>query len=201
MVRDQVLRRLAQRLPPEMQLLEAALGAAGGMARMALLRRHAAQSPEKLAAAREAEAGSSGGSGSAAAGGGAGNDAGGEAGDDAGGAGGSGPSYPSLHCLACDLERACGQVIQDMELMPEVPDRWVGGLGGRGGEGGGGRLGDPPQRQFVACTACLHCVLFYRATWGATAGPAGRRHPSTRLQPPLLWPASPAGACWPSWCW
>ncbi|PSC68405.1 SET domain-containing [Micractinium conductrix] len=123
MVRDQVLRRLAQRLPPEMQLLEAALGAAGGMARMALLRRHAAQSPEKLAAAREAEAGSSGGSGSAAAGGGAGNDAGGEAGDDAGGAGGSGPSYPSLHCLACDLERACGQVIQDMELMPEVPDR------------------------------------------------------------------------------
>lgn len=112
LVRDEVLQRLGQRLPPEMQLLEAALSAGGSKERLALLQRYAALGPETLparpepAAAQQAQA----------------------EGDDMPSSNSSGGAAdgPWLHCLAADLERAASQVVEDMELMLEVPDRWAG---------------------------------------------------------------------------
>lgn len=109
LVRDEVLQRLGQRLPPEMQLLEAALSAGGSKERLALLQRYAALGPETLparpepAAAQQAQA----------------------EGDDMPSSNSSGGAAdgPWLHCLAADLERAASQVVEDMELMLEVPDR------------------------------------------------------------------------------
>lgn len=105
MVRDKVLQRLGRRLPPEMQLLEAALSADGSKERLALLQRYAALRPGNLpprpqqAAAQQDQPESSEGPSS------------------------DGAEGPWLHCLAVDLERAAAQVVSDMELMPEVPDR------------------------------------------------------------------------------
>lgn len=104
MVRDEVLRHLATRLPPEMQLLDAALGAADSKARMALLRTYARLSADELSpdAQQQSCVPTSSGAASSSS---------------------SASSSTSLHCLASDLEAAASQLISDMELMLAVPDR------------------------------------------------------------------------------
>lgn len=125
LVRDEVLQRLGQRMPPEMQLLEAALSAGGSKERLALLQRYAALSPEALPERPEpaaleqmqTEVSSSTPRTSDS----------GELQDDATAVTSSSgvAEGPWLHCLAADLERAASQVVSDMELMLEVPDRWA----------------------------------------------------------------------------
>ena len=109
MVRDEVLRCLATRLPPEMQLLDAALGAADSKARMALLRTYARLSADELPPAGEQQSSVPASSGPASR-----------------SSSSSASGGTSMHCLASDLERAATQLIGDMELMLAVPDRWVG---------------------------------------------------------------------------
>lgn len=105
LVRDEVLRGLSQRLPAEMQLLDAALKAPSSSAREALLKQYALLDEEQLAAALAADSN----------------------GDVAGGPEPSSTGGPAskqrLHCLASDFERGISQVIGDMELMITVPDR------------------------------------------------------------------------------
>ena len=113
-VRDEVLRQLGAQLPPEMQLLEAAVAAPDALAREALLARHARLSTD-AAASSATDSGSSGGSSSGSS-----ISGGSQAGSEGGSAGGG---TASLDCLAVDLERAASQVISDMELMPAIPDR------------------------------------------------------------------------------
>jgi hypothetical protein len=128
MVRDEVLRRLTARLPPEMQLLDAALGAADSKARMVLLRTYARLSADELPPAAEHDSGVPTSSGSGAA-----------------------SSGTSLHCLASDLDRAANQLISDMELMLAVPDRWV----GRGWAGGWGIQTAPLWLASIHWRRCL----------------------------------------------
>lgn len=103
LVRDEVLCRLSQQLPPEMQLIEAALAAPDGAERLALLKRHALLSTDQLSDPAASGSGSSEGGSSSSQG-----------------------SSSGLDCLAADLERAVSQVIGDMELMLAVPDRCAG---------------------------------------------------------------------------
>lgn len=161
MVRDEVLRQLGRQLPPEMQLLEAAVAAPDALAREVLLQRHARLSTD--AAATPAGSGvSEGGSGGA--------------GDGDGGA--------SLDCLAADLERAASQVISDMELMPTIPDRCVrGGVRGRTRRLGAGHAGVS-----IACK-CVECRPLPSAlrpglggcAWRLRSGNAGLWQRSLRL--------------------
>ena len=145
-MRQEVLRRLGARLPPEMQLLDAAMAAADSKARMELLRKYALPSEQALAEALAGGEGEAGGiRGSLASAAVSSSQAGSEGLDRASSASssrsaeqqpeGSGAVPVSLlYCLAADLERAASQVIRDMELMMEVPDRW-GGSCWRGREG------------------------------------------------------------------
>ncbi|EFN50903.1 hypothetical protein CHLNCDRAFT_55451 [Chlorella variabilis] len=135
LVRQEVLRRLGARLPPEMQLLDAAMAAADSKARMELLRKYALPSEQALAEALAGGEGEAGGiRGSLASAAVSSSQAGSEGLDRASSASssrsaeqqpeGSGAVPVSLlYCLAADLERAASQVIRDMELMMEVPDR------------------------------------------------------------------------------
>ena len=106
LVREEVLRRLGQQLPPEMQLLEAALGASSSEERLALLKTHALLSTDVIPEPEQQQ----------------GQPAGQAAGQGEGGSSSS-SSSPALYCLAVDLERAASQVISEMELMPRIPDR------------------------------------------------------------------------------
>ena len=103
MVRDEVLRRLSERLPPEVRLMEAALAAPDGQQRLALLKQYALLSTDavpqetEIVGDSEQDGGSSEGSG--------------------------GEGSGSLYCLAADLEASVSRIISDMELLPKVPDR------------------------------------------------------------------------------
>jgi hypothetical protein len=107
LVRDEVLRGLSQRLPAEMQLLDAALKAPSSSAREAVLKQYALPSEKQLAEALAANNID-------------------EVSADTEPASTSIPGGKQrLHCLASDFERAISQVIGDMELMVTVPDRWA----------------------------------------------------------------------------
>lgn len=121
LVREEVLARLAARLPPEMQLLDALLRAPHSAAREELLRQYALLDEAALVAARDqaaaSPAGLPGGNSSGASGG-------GPTDSTSGGGDASGPAFKAvLYCLASDLESAASQVLGDMELMPQIPDR------------------------------------------------------------------------------
>jgi hypothetical protein len=107
LVREEVLRGLSQRLPAEMQLLDAALKAPSSSAREAVLKQYALPSEKQLAEALAANNID-------------------EVSADTEPASTSIPGGKQrLHCLASDFERAISQVIGDMELMITVPDRWA----------------------------------------------------------------------------
>ncbi|KAL4855125.1 Granule-bound starch synthase 2 [Chlorella vulgaris] len=105
LVREEVLRGLSQRLPAEMQLLDAALKAPSSSAREAVLKQYALLSEEQLAAALAA------------------NNIDKVSADTEPASTSIPGGKQRLHCLASDFERAISQVIGDMELMITVPDR------------------------------------------------------------------------------
>jgi hypothetical protein len=118
LVREEVLARLAARLPPEMQLLDALLRAPHSAAREELLRRNALLDEAALAAARnEIDVSPSSPSSSSSSGI---SESGSESSTDKDD---GTASQAVLQCLATDLERAASQVLGDMELMPQIPDR------------------------------------------------------------------------------
>ena len=164
-MREEVLARLDEQLPPAMQVINAALAAPDGGARMALLRAHAV-SPTWGAAPRSSSISGGGatptqqqqqggapvveaevvGAAQPAA-----------ASDDDGSEGVPQPGLP--HVPATELERAVSTLLTDMEQMPAIPDRWGGGRGGgvRQAEAGpsvGGRQMRAAARDALAPRSC-----------------------------------------------